>query len=77
MGDELKSLASKELVQKLRTEMHDFINILSRFDSINRKLKKGIELDADQKILFDQSVADAKLSVGIMRDAIHILDDKI
>lgn len=77
MSEELKSLGNKELVQKLRSEMHDFINILSRFDSLNRKLKKGIELDADQKVMFDQSVADAKLSIGKMRDTIHVLDDKI
>lgn len=77
MSDELKNFENKELVQKLRAEMHDFINIISRFDSFNRKLKKGVELESEQKALFDQSVTDAKLSVGKMRDIVHALDDKI
>lgn len=77
MSDELKALSNKDLILKLRAEMHDFINIISRFDSFNRKFKKGIDLDPDQKTLFDQSVTDAKLSVGKMRDALILLDDKI
>lgn len=76
MSEELKKQECKELIAKLRSEMHDLINVISRIDSINRKIKKGAELTDELKGHMDQAVTAIKESIGPMRDDLHQLDER-
>lgn len=56
MNENIKNDECKALILKLRSEMHDLINIIARIDSVNRKIKKGAEFNDELKNHMDQAV---------------------
>lgn len=68
-----------EELTKLRHIVHDIINQVTKFNSLNRAIqrKAGEPLDGEQLEIFKQTSDRATELVGQLRDKIHIMERRL